>query len=249
LIDAADTIVVASYWSAGRAWHDANPTVEFRVTLAFKGRYRFRHALEHRIPVRVSRDLAYAFTNDLQRIQLVRYLFFLREVEPGSDEPRAEYEPVETRHVLLPVTDERLAELGRWIDLDAPRIRGAPILMEEDRTLAPPNGGRPCREHPELMGACFKIRGRLNLWSGRPTFRIWEVGTERILGVTQPRFDVARQVNAPDGVIDRFGWGTHMFADFTLCPFTQPEAGYMQLVCIDAAENVDVELDRFLRNR
>jgi hypothetical protein len=53
--------------------------------------------------------------------------------------------------------------------------------------LAPaaPTAARPAGGSlpPQGIGECAWIYGRLNAWNGNPTFRIWIVGTSRMLGV------------------------------------------------------------------
>lgn len=43
---------------------------------------------------------------------------------------------------------------------------------------------RPCKSDPDVFGACFVVHGRLTgPYNGDPTFRIWRIGTHRMLGV------------------------------------------------------------------
>lgn len=42
-----------------------------------------------------------------------------------------------------------------------------------------------CKGNPAVIGACFKVHGRLSSWNGNPTFRIWPTGTKRMLGVRE----------------------------------------------------------------
>jgi hypothetical protein len=99
---------------------------------------------------------------------------------------------------------------------------------------------RPCREHPEVRQPCFTVRGRLSYWNGTPTARIWIVGTNRMLGVSDghalPGFE-----QMPKAVRERMSWETELFGNYTFCPFTPEQAGAMQLGCIQAAENLRAE--------
>ena len=36
-----------------------------------------------------------------------------------------------------------------------------------------------------IIGDCFEIHGRLSLYNGTPSVRLWPVGTKRLLGVRE----------------------------------------------------------------
>ncbi len=99
---------------------------------------------------------------------------------------------------------------------------------------------RPCKEHPEVAAPCFKVRGRLSLWNGVPSARLWVVGTDRMLGVSDghalPNFE-----QMPKNVEDVLKWEVNVFGDFEFCPFTPDEPGVMRLGCIQSGTNLRVE--------
>ena len=39
---------------------------------------------------------------------------------------------------------------------------------------------RSCKDNPMLSGPCFTARGRMGLYNGTPSIRIWPLGTKRI---------------------------------------------------------------------
>ena len=100
--------------------------------------------------------------------------------------------------------------------------------------------GKPCREHPKLGGPCFTVHGRMELHNGNPTVRIWRVGTNRILGVSEQRFAVEGYCNLPTVIREQLSWDSDLFADFVVCPFTRDKRGVMQLVCVESATHVVV---------
>jgi hypothetical protein len=97
-----------------------------------------------------------------------------------------------------------------------------------------------CSQHPKLSGPCFKVRGRLAFYDGSPSVRIWPIGTNRILGVSEGRYYLEEFENLPSGLTAGLTFETAMYADFTVCPFTPEEPGVMRLVCVDSAENIKV---------
>ena len=41
-----------------------------------------------------------------------------------------------------------------------------------------------CKDNPRVVGPCITVHGRLSLYIGNPSIRIWRIGTKRILGLT-----------------------------------------------------------------
>ena len=97
-------------------------------------------------------------------------------------------------------------------------------------SLADSKSKPACKGNPALAGACFTFRGRLRTYNGNPTFRIWRIGTKRILGVTGAR--PGEEPILPEGVA--CGFDCDVFARFEVCPFRNPEPGVMQRVCVEA---------------
>ncbi len=89
------------------------------------------------------------------------------------------------------------------------------------------------------MGKCFQVHGRLGAWNGNPTFRIWRVGTARVLGI-----DAASGEGAdprPPAVVEAMGadaFSTSVWGDYRVCPFTRSRPGRMQFVCIAGASHL-----------
>ena len=88
-----------------------------------------------------------------------------------------------------------------------------------------------CKSSPELAGKCFVVHGRLRAYNGNPTFRIWPLGTDRLLGVTGPRPGETPIMPSDLGV----SFDQDLFADFLVCPFTAEKSGVMRRVCIESA--------------
>lgn len=91
-------------------------------------------------------------------------------------------------------------------------------------------GFQACKTDPDIVGACFKIHGRLSAWNGTPTMRIWRTGTNRILGVHD---DIM-----PESLASQLNWDLEAYGDYLVCPFSEQKPGAMQSVCIEEAEHV-----------
>jgi hypothetical protein len=87
-----------------------------------------------------------------------------------------------------------------------------------------------CASDPGLIGACRVVHGRLSIYNGGPSTRIWVVGSKRMLGVPS---EVVPQSVWRGSTIDNDAFG-----DFRVCPLERQKPGHMQFVCIDSARNV-----------
>jgi hypothetical protein len=93
-----------------------------------------------------------------------------------------------------------------------------------------------CKANPALAGSCFVVRGRLSAYNGTPTFRIWPIGTHRLIGVV-PSEDPRSLPAELRGVAS---FDRDVFGIFTVCPFTANRPGVMQFGCVEAVRNVRV---------
>lgn len=100
---------------------------------------------------------------------------------------------------------------------------------------------KPCRMHPQLVGRCFTLRGRLSVYSGNPSLRIWRIGTRRILGVSELRFAMPGYRNVPENVEKAITQDVAILGDFLVCPFTRSRPREMQLVCVESVRNMVVQ--------
>lgn len=123
------------------------------------------------------------------------------------------------------------------VDLD----RGSATRLP-DKTLLHRNGKTSgvdwitCKNDPDVVAACFSVRGRLSFYNGGPSTRIWRVGTHRMLGVPS---EIIRE-----NVSDALGpkpFDTEVYGDFKVCPFTKEKSGAMQMVCIESASGLTAE--------
>jgi hypothetical protein len=100
---------------------------------------------------------------------------------------------------------------------------------------------------PANANSCYWAHGRLQMHNGNPAFRIWKVGTTRLLGVySGPSVDRLGLDNEtpelPSNVKRVFRPGDNrIFAEFEVCPLEPERPGVMQAVCIEAAKHIFVE--------
>lgn len=90
-----------------------------------------------------------------------------------------------------------------------------------------------CAKNPAVVGTCFEVNGRLRVYDGSPSVRVWPKGSRRLLGVLPSEQEIM-----PDDLKKAIGPGTDAFARMTVCPFTPIEPGKMQFVCIESARNI-----------
>ena len=99
---------------------------------------------------------------------------------------------------------------------------------------------KSCREHPRLVGKCFRVHGRLSVYNGAPALRIWKTGTKRVLGISEQRFAEPGYRNVPEDVAQKINQDVDLVGDYLVCPFTHSQPKEMQLVCIERGDNIHV---------
>ena len=99
---------------------------------------------------------------------------------------------------------------------------------------------KSCRQHPQVIGKCFTIRGRLSVYNGAPALRLWKVGTRRVLGISEQRFALKGYRNVPENIERQLNQDVSLLGDFLVCPFTQARPAEMQLVCIETGKHLVV---------
>ena len=98
-----------------------------------------------------------------------------------------------------------------------------------------------CR--PKVEEPCFSVHGRLEAYNGAPTFRLWIIGTRRVLGVSAEGAKSGRP-DLPVVLGDKLGadaFSKRVFGDYQVCPITRERRGWMQMVCLKSASNLVVE--------
>jgi hypothetical protein len=105
----------------------------------------------------------------------------------------------------------------------------------------------PCKT-PGNSKSCYWTHGRLGFYNGTPAFRIWKIGSHRLLGVySGPSVDREDSLDNespefPLSVDEKFKpFENRIFADFEVCPLEPEQPGEMQAVCIEAAKNIVIE--------
>jgi len=89
---------------------------------------------------------------------------------------------------------------------------------------------------------CRTVHGRMSLFNGTPSVRIWVIGSHRMLGVIQAHETFAdlpanvRQLWSAHG--DDAMWSSDLFGDFRVCPLTRDRPGHMQPVRLEEAANL-----------
>lgn len=101
-----------------------------------------------------------------------------------------------------------------------------------------------CRDSSQRIGQCRQVHGRLTAHNGNPTFRIWIVGSKRLLGVAgRSSQETESGAMLPLRVRTAFAgraFETHVFADFEVCPLERGRPGRMQTVCVADAVRMRV---------
>ncbi len=108
-----------------------------------------------------------------------------------------------------------------------------------------------CADSPARVAACFTVHGRLTYSTGIPNYRIWIVGTKRILGVHGAAGHPWDENQLPDAVERWMSEGDGdgpphsraAFGDFVVCPLAPDEPKVMRRVCVASASKLAFRKD------
>lgn len=97
-----------------------------------------------------------------------------------------------------------------------------------------------CRSRTDVVGECLSVHGRLSVYNGTPSIRLWPIGTKRLLGIIDPKdpSNAPGPTVLPIDIKSKLDGDTNVFGDFLVCPLTRARAGRMQTVCIESAKNL-----------
>jgi hypothetical protein len=126
-------------------------------------------------------------------------------------------------------------------------LRSSTLLIVSAVLLLICGNGRPAASgDSKNRDIPFEIHGRLSIYNGNPTFRIWIIGTNRILGI--PGGDL-KPADMPEELEKLFtDTGIIVYGDFIVKPLTEYKPGVMQFVRIESAKNLVVYSgDKFMR--
>ena len=100
---------------------------------------------------------------------------------------------------------------------------------------------------PSRPGQCGVVHGRMSFANGTFSYRIWVIGTHRMLRVLDAKGLHLDDTDAlPEPLATRLRpyrkdvWGQDIFADFKVCAVTPTRPGVMQSVTIAGASKVRI---------
>jgi len=97
-----------------------------------------------------------------------------------------------------------------------------------------------CRARSDVVGKCFSVHGRLSVYNGTPSIRLWPIGTKRLLGIIDPNdaSNAPGPTVLPGEIKNKLDWDKDVLGDFLVCPLTRQQPGKMQTVCIESGKNL-----------
>lgn len=94
---------------------------------------------------------------------------------------------------------------------------------------------------PSKPFACFWVHGRLDAHNGAPAFRIWPLGTKRVLGVV----DTMHEADSPgvlpasvQALVSPDAFQVDVFGEFHVCPLMRDRPGFMRPVRLKDARRL-----------
>jgi hypothetical protein len=107
----------------------------------------------------------------------------------------------------------------------------------------------PATAEVRQKGACYTVHARLTAGNGTPGWRLWPVGTTRLLGVLTEAGEAEFEPTILPGRLGhafenpqtlKAAETGRLFADFTVCPLSERRPGVMQMVYIQSARNIAI---------
>lgn len=98
----------------------------------------------------------------------------------------------------------------------------------------------PCNGNPQLVDDCYSVSGRVRFYNGNPSYRMWIIGTNRLLGLSG-HFGTTTDREwpiVPENLSNLMNPWDDVFGKFVVCPFTKYTPGWMQFVCVESASNL-----------
>ena len=99
----------------------------------------------------------------------------------------------------------------------------------------------------ENAKTCYWIHGRLSIYNGgNPNFRLWKIGTHRLLGIYSgpgagpfdDELPDEDDVELPVNLMRHDFTRGSVFGDFEVCPLAPEKEGRMQPACIESARHI-----------
>jgi hypothetical protein len=114
--------------------------------------------------------------------------------------------------------------------------RHLPSLLFLAIALAGATTSAMCAKQTNKMET-FMVHGRLSIYNGNPSHRIWIVGTKRLLGVRESADEVPF---TPAELRSIMTTDREVFADFVIEPLMAYKQGHMQMVRVVSVSKIVV---------
>jgi hypothetical protein len=125
------------------------------------------------------------------------------------------------------------------------------MFLFADRAIAADKRTIACKT-PAIASSCYTTHGRLYVSNGRMNWRLWRIGTNRILGIYsgpeafRHRYEnndseapeLPLKLEKPFDVGDLYS--VEVFADFEVCPLEPSIPAHMQAACIESVSHIIV---------
>lgn len=96
-----------------------------------------------------------------------------------------------------------------------------------------------CKGNPRVVDVCFTVHGRIGIYQGTPSVRMWVVGTKRVLGLYDLNAEEPGET-APPAVASYLMHDDNVvvFGDYEVCPLEYDHPGRMRAVCVEGASHL-----------
>jgi hypothetical protein len=114
---------------------------------------------------------------------------------------------------------------------DAKAVGTAPAVTRYANAI--PLTARPCRGDPDVIGACYRARARLEISNKGDGLLVWPVGGTRVMAVEEDMLPAALRARvSPD---------MRVYANMVICPVVMERPSRYAFVCVDSATGIKGE--------
>ena len=97
-----------------------------------------------------------------------------------------------------------------------------------------------CKTSPKVVGKCMTFYGRLSVYTGSPSIRIWPVGTKQLYGLRSTGSDPENLV-LPEKLRDALATNPlEINGKWEVCPLEPERSNQLRAVCLESASELRV---------
>jgi hypothetical protein len=122
------------------------------------------------------------------------------------------------------------------------RTLATAMLLASMPTAALAAGDVPqCKGSPKVVGDCLTVYGKLSVYSGKPSIRIWPIGTKKLYGVEDTDGDPETVYLPPNLRKALESSPRELNGKYQMCPLDVERDNRLTPVCLESASQLGID--------